>query len=545
MAVQQVESPSVFEYYYTDKDTGVRKVELKSEKHLIQNDGTIHLGEHPQESMRVTIDNHSVSPMYEVLNKDEVSGNAFYVDYNHDIIYCDISKANTKVDVSYYSTGCTKISATRVVARLGGNIQEDLQTIIDNGEEFMRLQTKYSDADELIDTLKNTKDNCITAINNQVNVKKQEVQNKIDEADDKLYEIDNMVTNCVVTCFAGKLEDNLLAIKSGGEYLNKDNCFKVENGLLTFTAPSDGIYEFDGRCTNANSGGTYKDGFNYFTLNDTNLTYTLEHFPSRGREFIVTTNSSKTLTQKDENNLTGDDYYVDYLEGKIYFYSGLKGETVTIRYYYWSNALSISAYIGSGYLINIVNREENNVGETIRFNNTLMSLVKGQKITINNVSENFASKVDNVHFTIKFFSDYDRSISDATKPLFAGKLNDDLLTVKNGYINKSACVKDPSNSGYEYITFIAPKTGVYEFDGRCTNMGESGSISAKIGTLNGESGYLINVVDNKGYVGETIRFNNTLMYLTKGYKISIWKISEDMSNKIGNVHFTIQYLGEG
>ena len=76
-------------------------------------------------------------------------------------------------------------------------------------------------------------------------------------------------------------------------------------------------------------------------------------------------------------------------------------------------------------------------------------------------------------------------------------------------------------------------------------MGESGSISAKIGTLNGESGYLINVVDNKGYVGETIRFNNTLMYLTKGYKISIWKISEDMSNKISNVHFTVQYLGAG
>ena len=460
MAQQEVESPSVFEFYYTEPNTGIRETRYKQEKHLVQLNGKIYLGEKPQESLRVRLNDHSVQGMTEVMNESDVSAHTFYVDYNQGIITCDQSRANNSMICSYYAVGCTKISATRVVGRTNDGVQEDLQTMIDNGKDFIDMQTEYTSAKDLMDDLKDTKTTCINEIDTEVNAKKKEVQDKIDEADNKLYEIDNMVTNCVVTCFAGKLEDNLLAIKSGGEYLNKDNCFKVENGLLTFTAPSDGIYEFDGRCTNANSGGTYKDGFNYFTLNDTNLTYTLEHFPSRGREFIVTTNSSKTLTQKDENNLTGDDYYVDYLEGKIYFYSGLKGETVTIRYYYWSNALSISAYIGSGYLINIVNREENNVGETIRFNNTLMSLVKGQKITINNVSENFASKVDNVHFTIKFFSDYDRSISDATRPLFAGRLNDDLLTVKNGYINKSACVKDSSNSGYSYLTFIAPKTGV-------------------------------------------------------------------------------------
>ena len=543
MAQQEVESPSVFEWYYTEPNTGIRETRYKQEKHLVQLNGKIYLGEKPQESLRVRLSDQSVQGMTEVMNESDVSAHTFYVDYNQGIITCDQSRANNSMICSYYAVGCTKISATRVVGRTNDGVQEDLQTMIDNGKDFIDMQTEYTSAKDLMDDLKATKTTCINEIDTEANAKKKEVQDKIDEADNKLYEIDNMVTNCVVTCFAGKLEDDLLTIKDA--YLNKDECFKVENGLLTFTAPSDGIYEFDGRCTNANSGGTYKDGFNYFTLNDTNLTYTLEHFPSRGREFIVTTNSSKTLTRKDENNLTGDDYYVDYLEGKVYFYSGLKGETVTIRYYYWSNALSISAYIGSGYLINIVNREENNIGETIRFNNTLMSLVQGQKITINNISSNFASKVDNVHFTIKFFSDYDRSISDATRPLFAGRLNDDLLTVKNGYINKSACVKDSSNSGYSYLTFIAPKTGVYEFDGRCTNMGESGSIVAKIGTLDGTSAYLINVINNKGYVGETIRFNNTLMSLPKGYKITIWGMSEDMSNKISNVHFTVQYLGAG
>ena len=543
MAQQEVESPSVFEWYYTEPNTGIRETRYKQEKHLVQLNGKIYLGEKPQESLRVRLSDQSVQGMTEVMNESDVSAHTFYVDYNQGIITCDQSRANNSMICSYYAVGCTKISATRVVGRTNDGVQEDLQTMIDNGKDFIDMQTEYTSAKDLMDDLKATKTTCINEIDTEANAKKKEVQDKIDEADNKLYEIDNMVTNCVVTCFAGKLENDLLTIKDA--YLNKDECFKVENGLLTFTAPSDGIYEFDGRCTNANSGGTYKDGFNYFTLNDTNLTYTLEHFPSRGREFIVTTNSSKTLTRKDENNLTGDDYYVDYLEGKVYFYSGLKGETVTIRYYYWSNALSISAYIGSGYLINIVNREENNIGETIRFNNTLMSLVQGQKITINNISSNFASKVDNVHFTIKFFSDYDRSISDATRPLFAGRLNDDLLTVKNGYINKSACVKDSSNSGYSYLTFIAPKTGVYEFDGRCTNMGESGSIVAKIGTLDGTSAYLINVINNKGYVGETIRFNNTLMSLPKGYKITIWGMSEDMSNKISNVHFTVQYLGAG
>ena len=67
---------------------------------------------------------------------------------------------------------------------------------------------------------------------------------------------------------------------------------------------------------------------------------------------------------------------------------------------------------------------------------------------------------------------------------------------------------------------------------------------AKIGTLNGTSGYLLKVVGRDLFYGETIRFNNTLMLLNKGQKITLWDITSDISKQITNIHFKIQYVGQ-
>lgn len=462
MAQQEVESPSVFEFYYTEPNTGIRETRYKQEKHLVQLNGKIYLGEKPQESLRVRLSDQSVQGMTEVMNESDVSAHTFYVDYNQGIITCDQSRANNSMICSYYAVGCTKISATRVVGRTNDGVQEDLQTMIDNGKDFIDMQTEYISAKDLMDDLKDIKTTCINEIDTEVNAKKKEVQDKIDEADTKINDINNMVTNCTVTCFAGKLEDSLKAIKSDGNYINKDSCFAVENGLLTFTAPEEGVYEFDGRGT---------------------------------------------------SNVAGK--------------------------------ISINAMIGTGWLVKIISNDFF-IGETIRFNNTLMMLNQGQKITINTISEDFATSVTNIHFTIKYLADFDKSIADCEKTLFAGRLNDDLLTVKNGYINKNACVKDSSNSGYQYLTFTAPSRGVYEFDGRCTACSDTGEVTcqAKIGTLNGTSGYLLKVVGRDLFYGETIRFNNTLMLLNKGQKITLWDITSDISKQITNIHFKIQYVGQ-
>ena len=42
MAQQEVESPSVFEFYYTEPNTGIRETRYKQEKHLVQLNGKIY-----------------------------------------------------------------------------------------------------------------------------------------------------------------------------------------------------------------------------------------------------------------------------------------------------------------------------------------------------------------------------------------------------------------------------------------------------------------------------------------------------------------------
>ena len=125
MAQQEVESPSVFEFYYTEPNTGIRETRYKQEKHLVQLNGKIYLGEKPQESLRVRLSDQSVQGMTEVMNESDVSAHTFYVDYNQGIITCDQSRANNSMICSYYAVGCTKISATRVVGRTNDGVQED------------------------------------------------------------------------------------------------------------------------------------------------------------------------------------------------------------------------------------------------------------------------------------------------------------------------------------------------------------------------------------------------------------------------------------
>ena len=125
--------------------------------------------------------------------------------------------------------------------------------------------------------------------------------------------------------------------------------------------------------------------------------------------------------------------------------------------------------------------------------------------------------------------------------VFAGKLNNSLLTLSTTdvYINYFNCVEDkiirPSNT---YITFTTPFAGTYEFDGRCTSQGSTSMLlDVTIGT-----GKLIKITNKDMPTGETIRFNQTLMYLPVDYTVTLVP-NVDTTTLIDNVHFTIKYLG--
>ena len=53
--------------------------------------------------------------------------------------------------------------------------------------------------------------------------------------------------------------------------------------------------------------------------------------------------------------------------------------------------------------------------------------------------------------------------------------------------------------------------------------------------------YLVNIISEDKFIGETIRFDCPIMKLTAGTKIKIMPITENM--QIDNVHFTIKFLG--
>ena len=451
MIEEMIDTPSMIEWYYTDEETGLQVIKKKIETHTVSNDGLIMLDEHPSQQLRVTLDNNFL--LKEVNNKDEVDSNTFYVDYNTDKVYLSKTRAKEVFSVTYYSTGCTLLSASRVYYKDGLGTIKTLNEVLKNGQDAIDVNNEYSTAQDLIDAIQTTRDTSIDSLEDKVS----ECEDRMEA---KITEMNNIVSDCEITMFAGKLNNDLLSIKTDGSFINKGDCFESST-LLTFTAPFTGIYEFDGRCTSLVLGN-----------------------------------------------------------------------------------INVSAKIGTGYLLN--SAEDTFIGGTIRFNNTLMSLRAGQKITLNSISSNISDFIDNVHFTIKYLADLDKTVSDCIRPVFAGRLNGDFLSVKNGYINKRSCVLDTTNSGVSNITFTALYTGTYEFDGRCvlSGMVTSYSFSVGIGTelTTGNYEYLINVGGRDVLIGETMRFNSTLMYLNAGQRIKVMPISE--TTHIDNVHFTIKFLGD-
>ena len=446
---EMIDTPSILEWYYIDEETGLQEIKQKTETHIVSNEGIIHLGEHASQQLRVKLDNNSI--LSEVNNIDEVDVNTFYVDYSTDVVHLSISRAKEVFDVSYYSVGCTMLSASRVYYKDGLGAVKTLQEILVNGQNAIDVNTEYATAQDLINAIQTTCNNSLSSLNTKIT----ECESRMDT---KITEMNNIVSDCEITMFAGRLNSDLISIEYS--FINKEDCFTASTNL-TFTAPYDGIYEFDGRCTS-------------LTLGD----------------------------------------------------------------------LTISAKVGTGYLINIIGGNQF-IGETIRFNNTLMSLSAGQSVTINEISSNMVDSVDNVHFTIKYLADLDRTVSDCVRPMFAGRLNNDLLSIKNGYINKRSCVLDTTNSGVSNITFKVLYDGTYEFDGRCTSTSLRSDFSLRIGIgtelTTSNYSYLVNIISEDKFIGETIRFDCPIMKLTAGTKIKIMPITENM--QIDNVHFTIKFLG--
>lgn len=84
------------------------------EQFVVKEDLSIVLEEIPDKFQRVSITLENGGRIYEVVNRNELVDNRFYVDYNSGIIYFDSSLLNKIVVVAYYGRGFKRISASRI-----------------------------------------------------------------------------------------------------------------------------------------------------------------------------------------------------------------------------------------------------------------------------------------------------------------------------------------------------------------------------------------------------------------------------------------------
>ena len=228
---EMIDTPSILEWYYTDEETGLQEIKQKTETHMVGNDGLILLNEHPSQQLRVKLDNNSI--LSEVNNIDEVDVNTFYVDYSTDVVHLSISRAKEVFDVSYYSVGCTMLSASRVYYKDGLGAVKNLQEILVNGQNAIDVNTEYATAQDLINAIQTTCNNSLSSLNTKITECESRMETKITE-------MNSIVSDCELTMFAGLLNNDLLSIKTNGSFINKETCF-TDSTNLTFTAPYDGI----------------------------------------------------------------------------------------------------------------------------------------------------------------------------------------------------------------------------------------------------------------------------------------------------------------
>lgn len=67
--------------------------------------------------------------------------------------------------------------------------------------------------------------------------------------------------------------------------------------------------------------------------NDGNVTYILDEIPDTYERVIIKLSDGTRLMEKLKNDLKGNQFYVDYNTGVVYFSSSLKSKIVNIEYY--------------------------------------------------------------------------------------------------------------------------------------------------------------------------------------------------------------------
>ena len=140
-----------YEMLWRTDENGTPNSVAIEEQFIVGNDLYMVLEEIPDSYQRVSIESEE-GRIYEAMNRNQLTSNRFYVDYNNGIIYFDMGLVNKKLTINYYGRGFKRVHNSRVVGSITlGNAQyktvkgvdtNDLQEQINTISDFVRKQQR-------------------------------------------------------------------------------------------------------------------------------------------------------------------------------------------------------------------------------------------------------------------------------------------------------------------------------------------------------------------------------------------------------------------
>lgn len=145
-----------YEIQWRTDENGIPTSVAIEEQIIVGENLYLALEEIPDSYQRVSISTDN-GRIYETMNRNQLTTNRFYVDYNNGIVYFDSSLLGKKLTINYYGRGYKRIDASRIVGLetlvIPTNELKTQEMAINYEERFNAMASKIQILEKQIDFL--------------------------------------------------------------------------------------------------------------------------------------------------------------------------------------------------------------------------------------------------------------------------------------------------------------------------------------------------------------------------------------------------------
>lgn len=130
-----------YEIQWRTDENGIPTSVAIEEQIIVGENLYLALEEIPDSYQRVSTSTEN-GRIYEVMNRNQLTTNRFYVDYNNGIVYFDSSLLGKKLTINYYGRGYKRIDASRIVGL--ENIVVQSTSEVETEETFNKYEERFN-----------------------------------------------------------------------------------------------------------------------------------------------------------------------------------------------------------------------------------------------------------------------------------------------------------------------------------------------------------------------------------------------------------------